>query len=107
MSQYSNYIKTANTLNIIRKKTSTSHTDFYRYIHIWSWTISNVKVKVVYISTGYMSETVTDRAHVVIANRYDVTYSLSIGILTVDLDPMGQGQAHIDREYLSNGNGQS
>ena len=46
-----------------------------------------VRVNVMHHSIANFSQMVTDRTNIVIANKYKVTYGLSIGIFAFDLGP--------------------
>ena len=59
-----------------------------------------------HISTVNISQTVTNRKNIAIANKYEVAYGISIGILHLTLDHskgQGQGHAHFDCEYSAVG----
>ena len=59
---------------------------FHWHIYIWSWFILQVRFKVMHISTVNISQKVTDRTNIAIANiESHMSRVLSIGIFKFDL----------------------
>ena len=66
-----------------------------------------LKVTVAVMSTKNISQTLTYRSNIAIANRYEVEYNHLIGIFRFDLDPLratikihGEDHVHFDLENL-------
>ena len=57
-------------------------------LSIWHWPILKVKVnimvKIMHISIANVLQMLTDRANIATANKYTISYDLSIGIFTFD-----------------------
>ena len=74
--------------------------------HIWilHWPIAKVEVKVMPISTAFISKMVTDRADKTIATEYEVAHGLSISILIFYLrhsKSQGHGKTQFDCDAVS------
>ena len=69
--------------------------------YIWPWPILKVKSKVMHISTATVSQTITDRTNIAIANWYEMAFRLAYLHLILT-HSKGQCHVYFDCEYFAN-----